>query len=413
MEYGLLGERLVHSFSPMIHEEFGDYSYELIEKNKGEINSFFKERNFKGLNVTNPYKRIAKQYCDYLDEVSKKTGCVNTIVNKNGKLYGYNTDYYGFLFMLNRMKIRIKNPLFLIVGNGATSVMVKTVLFDLGYKNIKVVSRRGERNIKDLDYMDDTNILINCTPLGTYPHENDDYPIDIRKLKELKAVIDLNYNPIRTKLLLDAQRIGCEVHSGLLMLIAQAKKSAELFGIGLNQETAIEEIYCRLRRKLLNIVFIGMPGSGKTVVGQKIAKKMNRFFVDIDEEIQKEQGMTAEEIILEKGIEYFRRIEKQIVKNQLLTFSKIISTGGGVIESKENINYLKYNSVVIFLNRDLNKLETIGRPLSQGGLKGLKELYNKRNPIYLQESDIVINNNDEIESAINEVLSVYEKNIDN
>lgn len=156
-----------------------------------------------------------------------------------------------------------------------------------------------------------------------------------------------------------------------------------------------------------------MPGSGKTVVGRKIAKKMNRVFVDIDEEIQKEYGVSAEEIILEKGIEYFRRIEKQIVKNQLLTFSKIISTGGGVIESKENINYLKYNSFVIFLNRDLNKLEIIGRALSQGGLKELKKLYNKRNPIYLQESDIVINNNYEIESAINEVLSVYEKNIDN
>lgn len=234
MEYGLLGERLVYSFSPMIHEEFGDYKYELIEKNKGEINSFFKERNFKGLNVTNPYKKIAKQYCDYLDEVSKKTGCVNTIVNKSGKLYGYNTDYYGFLFMLNRMNIRIKDPLFLIVGNGATSVMAKTVLFDLGYKNIKIVSRRGERNFKDLYYMEDTNILINCTPLGTYPHENDDYPIDIRKLKELKVVIDLNYNPIRTKLLLDAQRIGCKVYSGLLMLIAQAKKTAELFGINFN-----------------------------------------------------------------------------------------------------------------------------------------------------------------------------------
>lgn len=413
MEYGLLGERLAHSFSPMIHEKFGDYKYELVEKSEEEINSFFEERNFKGLNVTNPYKRIAKQHCDYLDEIAKKTGCVNTIVNKNGKLYGYNTDYYGLLFTLNRIKIRIKNPLFLVVGNGATSVMTKMLLFDLGYKDIKVVSKRGERDFKDLDYMADRNILINCTPIGTYPHENDDYPIDIRKLKELKVVIDLNYNPIRTKLLLDAQRIGCEVHSGLLMLIAQAKKSAELFGIGLNQETAIEEIHCRLRRKLLNIVFIGMPGSGKTVVGRKIAKKMNRVFVDIDEEIQKEQGMTAEEIILEKGIEYFRRIEKQIVKNQLLTFSKIISTGGGVIESEENINYLKYNSVVIFLNRDLNKLETIGRPLSQGGLKGLTKLYNKRNPIYLQESDIVINNNDEIESAINEVLSVYEKIIDN
>lgn len=315
--------------------------------------------------------------------------------------------------MLNRIKIRIKNPLFLVVGNGATSVMTKMLLFDLGYKDTKVVSRRGERDFKDLDYMADINILINCTPIGTYPHENDDYPIDIRKLKELKVVIDLNYNPIRTKLLLDAKRSGCKVYSGLLMLIAQAKKSAELFGIGLNQETSIEEIYCLLRRKLLNIVFIGMPGSGKTVVGRKISTKMNKVFVDIDEEIQREQGMTAEEIILEKGIEYFRRIEKEIVKNQLLTFSKIISTGGGVIENKENINYLKYNSIVIFLNRDLNKLETIGRPLSQGGLKGLIELYNKRNPIYLQESDIVINNNDEIESAVSEVLIMYEKIIDN
>lgn len=404
IEYGLLGKKIEHSFSPIIHKQFGDYRYELIEKNEKEIDSFLREKSFKGINVTHPYKKKAREYCDYIDETAKATDCVNTILNKSGKLYGYNTDYYGFLYMFNKIKIEIEQPKVLIVGDGATSNVVKTALSNLNYVNIKVVSRKGLYNFHHTDYFSDTNILINCTPLGIFPHEYDDYPVNIEKLQQLKIVIDLNYNPLRTKLLLNAKEQNCDICSGLLMLIAQAKKSSEIFQTKSISDKVVDQLHRKMKKELSNIVFIGMPGSGKTTIGRLIAKRMNREFIDTDEEIRKSQGKEPAKIIIDEGEERFRELEKTIIKRDLMTFQKVISVGGGAVEGAENRNYMRFNSIVILLKRNLQNLDIEGRPLS---LEGVEKLFAKRKKYYYALSDGVVENN-EIESTVEKVIQLYE-----
>lgn len=410
MEYGLLGKKLIYSFSPMIHKYFGDYKYELVECSEEEIRLILSEKKFKGLNITNPYKIMAKEYCDKLDESARKTGCVNTIVNKNDGLYGYNTDYYGFLYMIKKIKFIKEESPFSIIESGATARMSKVVLEDLGYQSIKIISRKDIQNHNVEELIKDTEILINCTPIGVYPLVDESFPVEIKKLNKLKHVIDLNYNPLNTRLMIEADELGCKVNSGLSMLVAQGKKAAEIFLNKKIDDDLIDKIETKIRKRLLNIVLIGMPGSEKTVIGRELAHRIDREFVDIDNCIENLHKMTIQKIIEDKGIRFFREFEKEAIRKELLSFSRVISTGGGVIEDRENWRYLKYNSQVIYIERDLDQLDTKGRPLSQGGLDRLNSIYEKRNPVYKKLSDYRINNNKSLPETVEEIEKVYEKN---
>lgn len=410
MEYGLLGKKLIYSFSPMIHKYFGDCEYELVECSEEDIRLILSGKKFKGLNITNPYKIMAKEYCDKLDESARKTGCVNTIVNKNGSLYGYNTDYYGFLHMIKKIKSIKKESPFSIIGSGATARMSKVVLEDLECQSIKIISREDIKNHNIEELIKDTEILINCTPIGVYPLVDESFPVEIKKLIKLKHVIDLNYNPLNTRLMIEANELGCKANSGLSMLVAQGKKAAEIFLSKKIDDSLIDEVERKIRKRLLNIVLIGMPGSGKTVIGRELAHRINREFVDIDNCIENLHKMTIQKIIEKNGIRFFRELEKEVVREELLSFSKVFSTGGGVIEDRENWRYLKYNSQVIYIERDLDQLDTKGRPLSQGGIDSLNNIYEKRNPIYKKLSDYRVKNNKSLLETVEEIVKVYEKN---
>lgn len=410
MEYGLIGKKLIYSLSPMIHKYFGDYEYGLVECSEEEIRLILSEKKFKGLNITNPYKIMAKEYCDKLDESARKTGSANTIVNKNGSLYGYNTDYYGFLYMIKKIKFIKKESPFSIIGSGATARMSKVVLEDSGCQSIKMIFREDIQNHNIEELIKDTEALVNCTPIGVYPLVDESFPVEIKKLNKLKFVVDLNYNPLNTRLMIEADELGCKANSGLSMLVAQGKKAAEIFLNKKIDDDLIDKLETKIRKKLLNIVLIGMPGSGKTVIGRELAHRIDREFVDVDNCIESFHKMTIQKIIEEKGISFFREIEKEVVRKELLSFSKVISTGGGVIEDIENWRYLKYNSIVIYIERDLDQLDTNGRPLSQGGIDMLNNIYEKRNPIYKKLSDYRIKNNKSLPETVEEIEKVYEKN---
>ena len=413
MEYGLLGKNLIYSFSPIIHKEFGEYQYELIEGDEAKIRAIIKKKNFKGINVTNPYKVLVKDYCDYLDKSAKSTGCVNTVVNKDGRLYGFNTDYYGFLYTLKKTSFSNKKVSFSILGAGATAKMAKTALADSGFQNVKVITRNDIEHHDIEKLISDTEILINCTPVGVFPNVDESYPIDITKLTKLVYVFDLNYNPLRTKLLIEANKLGCRTNSGLLMLVAQGKMASEIFQDKKIDDSTIDDVCGKIRKKLSNIVLIGMPGSGKTTIGKELANMMNREFVDIDRCIERREKNSISNIIQTKGIEYFRQIEKEIIKKELLSLSKVISTGGGAVEDRENLGYLMYNSVVIYLKREINELDVNGRPLCQGGLDVINNLYDRRSSRYIQLSDHIVKNDKSISKTAEEIIKWYEKNISN
>lgn len=288
--------------------------------------------------------------------------------------------------------------------------MSKVVLEDLECQSIKIISREDIKNHNIEELIKDTEILINCTPIGVYPLVDESFPVEIKKLIKLKHVIDLNYNPLNTRLMIEANELGCKANSGLSMLVAQGKKAAEIFLSKKIDDSLIDEVERKIRKRLLNIVLIGMPGSGKTVIGIELAHRINREFVDIDNCIENLHKMTIQKIIEKNGIRFFRELEKEVVREELLSFSKVFSTGGGVIEDRENWRYLKYNSQVIYIERDLDQLDTKGRPLSQGGIDRLNNIYEKRNPIYKKLSDYRVKNNKSLLETVEEIVKVYEKN---
>ncbi|WAW15406.1 shikimate dehydrogenase family protein [Peptostreptococcus equinus] len=248
MEFGLLGKSISYSFSPILHEILGSKPYELIELEEDKIEDFFKKKDFKGINVTIPYKKIAMEYCDFVDPAAARIGNVNTILNKSGKLYGYNTDYYGFTYTINKLGIDVRNTKPLIVGGGATYNTVRVALEDLGVSNILNVSRKGINKLDDFDYYKEADFLINCTPIGNNLHLDIEFPIDIRKLNKIKYLVDLNYNPLEIKLVCQAKKLGAKASTGLLMLVAQAVKSSEIFQGKRLEEEKIDEVLMEMRK---------------------------------------------------------------------------------------------------------------------------------------------------------------------
>ncbi len=391
-KYGCIGKKLTHSFSKEIHGELADYEYELIELSEEEIPSFFEKKDFEAINVTIPYKQTVIPYLDSVSEIAKRIGAVNTIVNKNGKLYGYNTDYYGMKALIRKVGLSLNGKKVLILGTGGTSKTARAVSLDLGASEILTVSRRKTEEYINYEEAvtlhSDAEIIINTTPSGMYPN-TESKPIDISAFSQLKGVIDAVYNPLCTNLVLDAKAKGIKAEGGLYMLVMQAVVAAEKFLDTEIEKAAANRVFASVFAAKENIVLTGMPGSGKSTVG-KLLNVNGYELIDTDTEIEKRAGCTIKELIAAKGEKYFRDLESEVIRDVSSESRRIISTGGGAILRKENVRNLKRNGKLFFINAALSRLRaTDDRPLSDTEDK-LIRLYNERIDIYKATADVIV-----------------------
>lgn len=405
--YGLLGEKLGHSFSPQIHKQLGSYDYKLFEVAPADLGAFLKKRDFEGLNVTIPYKKAVLPYLSEISDNAKVIGAVNTVtVLPNGGLRGDNTDYDGFLYLVRRSGIDVQNKKALVLGTGGASLPVKKVLWDLQAHEVVSVSRTGENNYQNIEKHFDADLIVNTTPVGMYPN-NLQSPLSLEGFTNLSGVLDIVYNPQKTKLILDAEKRGIPAFSGLTMLVAQAKRAAELF---LN--TAIDDgkndaIYEKLSKQMKNIVLVGMPGCGKSTVGKAVSESLSRPFFDADAEIVCRAGKSIPEIFKESGEAGFRRLETEVLFDLCRQSGAVIATGGGAVTVPENHDILRQNSICVFINRDVAVLPTDGRPLSQ--TNSLSQMFAHRLPLYRSVCDFEVDGNGSIQTVTDRILEVYEK----
>lgn len=391
-KYGCIGKTLTHSFSKEIHARLADYDYELIELTEEEIAPFFAKKDFAAINVTIPYKQTVIPYLDSVSPVAERIGAVNTIVNKNGSLYGYNTDYYGMKALIERLGIDLNNRKVLILGTGGTSRTARVVAADLGASEILVVSRRKTEHCITYEEATgihtDARVIINTTPSGMYPN-CEDKPIDISCFPQLEGVVDAVYNPLRTNLVLDARERGLRAEGGLYMLVMQAVVAVEHFlDTSIPKETA-DRVFASIYASKENIVLTGMPGSGKSTVGKLLG--LDGFsFLDTDEQIEKRCGSSIRSLIETKGEACFRDLESEVIREIASSGCRILSTGGGAILREENVRCLRRNGRLFFLNAELSRLRaTDSRPLSDTAEK-LKLLYQERMPLYQKTADVVV-----------------------
>ena len=406
MKYGLIGEKLGHSFSKTIHELIGDYIYELKEIARGDLEVFMKEKNFLGINVTIPYKSAVLPYLDFVDKNALKIGAVNTVVNREGKLYGYNTDFDGMTALIEKAGFDLKNCKVLILGSGGTAKTAKAVSEYLGAREVITVSRSGEVNYENAHILHkDCDYIINTTPCGMYP-DNDRFAIDPRIFPSLKGIVDAVYNPLETTLLRLGREKGIKGVTGLYMLVAQAVLSCEIFtGKASDMKAVADEVFSKLKKEKQNIVLIGMPGAGKSTVGRLLSEKTGRAFIDTDDMITENHGVISE-IFAKHGEEYFRDVESEKVKEAAKNSGFIIATGGGAILRKENVDALRQNGVIFFLNRPLEDImPTADRPLSSD-LKALKKRFDERYDKYKAAGDYEIFIDGNPESAAKKILEI-------
>jgi len=390
--YGCIGKKLVHSFSREIHRELADYEYELIELSEEELPPFFEKKDFAAINVTIPYKQTVIGYLDSVSDVARRIGAVNTIVNREGRLYGYNTDYYGMKALIARVGLDLAGKKVLILGTGGTGKTARVVAGDLGAAEVLTVSRN--RTDAYINYEDavthhaDADVIINTTPAGMYP-DVASKPIDLSAFAKLQGVIDAVYNPLCTNLVLDARARGVRAEGGLYMLVMQAVAAVEHFlDIQIPKETA-DRVFAKVYASKENIVLTGMPGSGKSTVG-RLLHIDGYTFVDTDAELERRCGCKIKDLIADKGEAYFRDLESAVIRDVSAVSGQIISTGGGAILRAENVRALKQNGRLFFLHADCSRLRaTEDRPLSDTEDK-LKTLYDERRALYLSTADVVV-----------------------
>lgn len=410
MKFGLLGRTLGHSYSPRIHGALGNPHYELFEREPSQLQAFFADPELKGINITIPYKVNALEACDVIDPRAERIGCVNTMVRKNEKWYGYNTDYDGFVFTLNHASINVSNKDCIILGDGASSATVHVALEDLGAKSIIHLSRKTAPFYGDApNYYKTAQIIINCTPIGMYPH-NPANLIDITQFTKLEGVVDLIYNPRRTILLLQAEMMNIPHCDGLPFLVAQGVEAANHFQDESFGTKEIEQILRDMRREKENIILIGMPGVGKTTVGKAIGEAMGRPWIDADQELEKEIGDIST-YITEQGEPAFREKETEVIAKLGTQTGLVISTGGGCVTIPQNYAHLRQNGRIYQLTQPIENLSTSGRVLSSGGLERLRELEEIRTPMYESFAQCIVEHNRNAPETVATILEDFEANL--
>ena len=390
---GLIGEHLTHSFSPMIHKELADYSYGLFELEPDKVGEFVKSGELDAFNVTIPYKKAVIPFLDRISDKAQRIGAVNTVVRReDGSLDGYNTDYFGFDRTITASGIEVKGKKVIVLGSGGASLTAQTVLADRGAREITVIGRSLENNYSNIDRNYDAEVVVNTTPVGMYPN-NGESPIKLENFKKCRGVIDLIYNPAKTALLLDAEKLGIPHINGLYMLVAQAVRAYELFTDKKADGNIIGRIVEKIERDTKNIVIVGMPGCGKSTVGRMLADKLGREFLDADTEFEKMHGLTPAKAINTLGEYTFRNMETKTLGVLCRESGKVIATGGGAVTRVENYPILRQNGTVIYLKRELSKLATNGRPLSQK--RNVEELYGERREAYERFSHLTVESTEE------------------
>ncbi len=408
---GLIGEKLSHSFSPQIHRHLADYSYDLFEMSEDEVGSFLKSDRFDSTNVTIPYKKTVMPFLDEISDEARRIGSVNTITRTaSGGLRGDNTDYFGFSYMIRKSGIEIEGKNVLILGTGGASLTARTVCADMGAGNITFVSRSGDVNYENVyERCADAEVIINCTPVGMYP-KNLVSPICLERLERVEGVADMIYNPSRTKLLLDAERLGIKRINGLSMLVAQAKKACELFLGESIDDSEIDRITSLIENETKNIILIGMPGCGKSTVASLISEATGRELIDTDSLVVRSEGRSIPEIFATDGEDHFRRCEHSAALEAGKLSSKVIATGGGIVTRSENLDALRQNGKIFFIERDISLLSRDGRPLSQGS--DLFAMYEKRLPLYEKFADARVQNSLAPEDCAREITELFFKESD-
>ena len=439
MQYGLIGNPLKHSFSKEIHRKLADYKYELCELSDSSFDDFMKKKDFKAINVTIPYKQKVIPYLDSIDENAKNINAVNTIINDNGKLKGYNTDILGVLDTFSHFEINVKNKNILILGTGATSNTVYHAVASASPCKIHKAYRENSKVKGDMLYSDipklydEINVIINTTSNGMYPHEDDKLLVDLSKFKNLEAVMDVVYNPLRTRLLQEAEKLNIKAVSGLYMLVSQAYFASKLFtGDTINlphngelcEPSNVDTTPCKQSRKgelceptyreclieKQNIVLTGMPTCGKTTIAKIISEKYDYEFIDTDDLIEQKINCKIVDFIKQNGEEKFRDIESEVIEEIRTKNHTVIATGGGAILRDTNVTNLKYNGKIFFINRSLENLKpTIDRPLTSD-IESLTKKYKERLPIYKNTCDIEIDGDMEIADKINLIVNKLYKN---
>ena len=409
MLYGLIGEKLGHSYSCEIHEKIADYHYELREIPREELTDFFAKRDFKGINVTIPYKEAVMPLLDEISDTAKAVGAVNTVVNRGGRLYGYNTDLAGMTAMLRRAGIDPSGKKALVLGTGGTSKTARAVAKSLGAREINVVSRNPGNGEISYDEMyktaDGVEVIINTTPVGMFP-KPDAFAVEPEKFPNLSGAADAVYNPLTTEFISRARACGANAVNGLYMLVAQAAKAAELFFNDKTMTEKTDKVFSEIYKEKLNIVLIGMPGSGKTTIGKIVANALGREFCDTDGEFVKSNGAIAD-YFNSNGEAAFRDKESEIVSELGAKNGLVIATGGGAILRAENVKHLKQNGIVFFLDREVeNIIPTSDRPLGSDR-EAIRKRYEERYPIYCSAADIKVDSNRDVNTVAADIEKAF------
>lgn len=406
MKCALIGKPLGHSYSKEIHALIAPYSYDLVELDESEVAPYLRSRDFDGINVTIPYKQTVMPLIDEISDEAKKIGAVNTIFNEGGRLVGYNTDFAGMRALILKNGMDVSGKKALVLGTGGTSKTATEVLRSLGASEVIKVSRTAKDGA--VSYTDayekhsDAQVIVNATPVGMYPHENEK-PIDIGRLPCVEAVIDAIYHPLCTELVIDAKRKGIKACGGLYMLVAQAVYACGLFQNKEINADVIDDVYEKVLAQKRNIVLVGMPSCGKSTIANELAKLTGREAIDTDCEVQKRAGVSISQIFEKDGEGAFRKLESEVVSDVASRSCVIVSTGGGVPLNDENVKKLARNGIILFLDRNVDKLmATSDRPLAQNA-EAIKNLYEKRYPIYLKCADARIDSNGSVQDTINSI----------
>ncbi len=407
---GLVGGALSHSFSPMIHNFFSDYSYSLFPMDKEELSEFFTKKEFFAVNVTIPYKKDVIPFLSYISPEAERMGAVNTVVNRDGKLYGYNTDYYGFGKMLDEGDISVSGKKVLILGTGGAAKTAGAYLSDAGAREVVFISRKGENNYDNIAIHSDAEVIINCTPVGMYP-KPEGCPVELGIFRSLDGVADMIYNPAVTTFLYEAKKRGIKTSGGLSMLVYQAAMACEIFTGEKVDERTCRDVIRKIEESTYNIAIVGMPGCGKSTVGAEIARILNRSIIDTDSLYLELYSSSPANTIEEEGEEAFRRKETEAVKKAANSVASVITTGGGAVTREENYLPLHRNSVIVYLKRDIKLLEVSGRPLT--GKHGVCALYEQRRALYSAFADIEVEQTEgDVTKTAIDIISEYKRYIE-